>query len=216
MLEPAVGPEPTFAVSGGRHLAFAAVPTMVFTGTASDPGGFEIQSIALTAQVMIEPARRGYDAAARERLAELFGPPASWTPSTQALAWTRISTVVPTFTGSTTFALEIPCTYDLEVATAKYFQALDDGEVPLAFHFNGTVFYRGERGNLQVVPVPWSSTAQCAMPVAAWKAMIAEHYPGQGWIRISDELLAVLNERRASGGLPTFDAAIRELLDGDA
>jgi hypothetical protein len=43
--------------------------------------------------------------------------------------------------------------------------------------------------------------------------MIAEHYPGGGWIRISHGTLAALNERRARRGLPSFDACIEELLD---
>jgi hypothetical protein len=205
-------PEPGFAISGARHLAYAAAPTMVFTVTVSDPAGCEIQSIALTAQVMIEPARRGYDPETRERLAELFGPPESWTPSTQGLAWMRVATVVPEFVAQATFALELPCTYDLEVASAKYFHALRDGAVPLSFHFNGTVFYRAPDGALQVVPVPWSCSAQFEMPVAAWRAMIAEHYPGGGWIRVSDETLDALTARRAQRGLPSFDAAVRELL----
>ena len=88
-------------------------------------------------------------------------------------------------TGTTSFSIELPCTYDLEVAAAKYFYALADGFIPLSFHFNGTVFYPGADGRLQVVPVPWSATAQFQLPVAAWRAMIAEHYPGGGWIRVS-------------------------------
>ena len=51
------------------------------------------------------------------------------------------------------------------------------------------------------------------MPIAAWRAMIAEHYPGGGWIRISAETLATLNARRADRGLASFDACIEELLD---
>ena len=202
-----------FAVRSAAHLAYAAVPTMVFAATAEEAGGREIQSIALSAQVMIDPARRGYDPETRERLAELFGPPASWTPSTQGLAWARVATGVPGFVGSTTFALEVPCTYDLEVAAAKYFYSVRDGEVPLSFHFNGTVFYRAPNGALQVTPVPWSSTAQFRMPVAAWRAMIAEHYPHGGWIRLSDRTLDALNARRATRGLPSFDACLEELLD---
>ena len=163
-LQPGV-PEPEFAVSSAAHRPFAATPTMVFSATASEPSEREIQSIALTVQVMIDPARRGYDAETRGRLAELFGPPASWTPSTQGLSWARVSAQVAAFTGSTTFTLELPCTYDLEVAAAKYFYALADGFVPLSFHFNGTVFYRGPDGRLQVVPVPWSASAPFQMPV---------------------------------------------------
>jgi hypothetical protein len=204
-------PEPHFAVTGCAHLPYAAGPTLIFSGEATDATGCEIQSIALSVQVMIDPARRGYDSETRERLAELFGPPASWTPSTQALAWARVSALVPAFSGAATFELELPCSYDLEVAAAKYFYALSDGFVPLSFHFSGTVFYR-DAGRLQVAPVSWSATAQYSLPVATWQAMIAEHYPGGGWIRLNDATLAALNERRARRGLPSFDMCIEELL----
>jgi len=206
-------PEPAFFITGAGHEAFAAAPTMVFSAGVSDPTGHEIQTIALSAQVMIDPARRGYDSATRVRLTELFGPPASWTPSTQGLVWARVATVVPAFTGSAQFTMEISCTYDLEVAAAKYLYALADGEVPLSFHFSGTVFYRGPDGRLQVTPVPWTSTARFAMPIAAWRAMIAAHYPGGGWIRLSETTLAALQERRAGRGLPSFDACIAALLE---
>jgi len=210
---PVLVPAPEFAVTGAMHVPFAATPTMRFDAAVTEPEGIEVQSIALTAQVMIDPARRGYDPETRERLAELFGPPASWTPSTSGLAWARVATSVPGFRGATTFAIEVPCTYDLEVAAAKYFYAIHDGRVPLSFHFNGNVFYRDEGGRLMVVPVSWTSTAQYSMPVETWRAMIAEHYPGGGWIRVDEPTLAALNDRRAARGLGSFDACVRELLE---
>lgn len=211
-LEP-LAPEVEFEITGAAHLAFAASPTMLFAATATDPSGFKIQSIALTAQVMIDPAKRGYDPETRSRLAELFGPPAHWAPSTSGLSWARVSTAIPGFAGRTTFGLEVPCTYDLEVAAAKYFYAVTDGEIPLSFHFNGNVFFHGRSGGLQVSPVAWSSTAQFKLPVSTWRAMIAEHYPGGGWIRLDHATLAALNDRRALLGLPSFEACITELLN---
>jgi hypothetical protein len=213
---PAAGPEPAFEITGVAHVAFAAGPTMLFSVRVSDESGLEIQSIALTAQVMIDPARRGYDAETKARLTELFGPPASWAPSTSGLVWARVAAAVPSFRGATVFGLEVPCTYDLEVASAKYFYAVRDREVPLSFHFSGTVFYRsgpasGDR--LQVAPIAWSNTAQFRMPVQAWRAMIAEHYPGGGWIRIGDATLDALNARRAQGGFPDFDSCLARLLE---
>ena len=207
-------PAPELEVTGAAHVPFAAAPTMRFEGVAREPAGIEVQSIALTAQVMIDPARRGYDPETRERLAELFGPPESWTPSTSGLAWARVGAMVPGFRGETAFALEVPCTYDLEVAAAKYFYALADGFVPLSFHFNGNVFYRDATGRLQVTLISWSTSTQYRMPVAAWRAMIAEHYPGGGWVRVSDETLAALHERRAGRGLATLEDCLRELLEG--
>jgi Family of unknown function (DUF6084) len=63
------------------------------------------------------------------------------------------------------------------------------------------------------VPVSWSRTAQYKMPVSVWRAMIEEHYPGGGWIRLHESTLAALNRRRAGHGLPSFDACVSELLE---
>ena len=208
-------PAPELEVVGVGHVPFAATPTMRFTAQAREPDAIPAQSIALTVQVMIDPARRGYDPETRARLAELFGPPERWTPSTSGLAWARVGCTVPAFAEEVRFALDVPCTYDLEVAAAKYFYALPDGFVPLSFHFNGNVFYRGaEDGRLQMTPISWSTSAQYRMPVAAWRDMIAEHYPGGGWIRVSDDTLAALHERRARRGLATIDGLLGELMEG--
>ena len=110
--------------------------------------------IALTIQVMIEPARRAYDAATRERLVGLFGPPERWSVTTRSLVWAQLDVVVPAFTGSTTVAVPIACNYDLEVAAAKYLHSLSDGEAPLAMHFNGVVYYPNDEGGLQMVAHP--------------------------------------------------------------
>jgi Family of unknown function (DUF6084) len=206
-------PAPEFAIVGAAHVPFAASPTMLFEAIATEPTGAVIQSIALTAQVMIEPARRGYDPQTRARLTELFGPPASWAPSTSGLPWARVTAAVPGFSGETRFSLEVPCTYDLEVAAAKYFYAVEDGEVPLTFHFNGNVFFYGADGRLQVMPISWTTSSQYRMPVAVWRTMIAEHYPGGGWIRVSNQTLRTLHELRAQRGLPSLDACVAELLE---
>jgi hypothetical protein len=207
-------PAPEFEIVGATHVPFAASPTMLFEAIASEPTGAAIQSIALTVQVMIDPARRGYDPETRLRLTELFGPPASWAPSTSGLPWARVAAAVPGFAGETRFSLEVPCTYDLEVAAAKYFYAVHDGEVPLTFHFNGNIFFHDQAdGRLQVMPISWTTSSQYRMPVQAWRAMIAEHYPGGGWIRVSDETLRALHERRAALGLPSLDACVAELLE---
>ena len=213
-------PEPEFEITSAAHVAFAAAPTMLFSAQVTEPNGADVQSIALTAQVMIDPALRGYEPETRERLAELFGPPANWAPSTSGLAWARVAAAVPSFRDRAVFGLEVPCTYDLEVAAAKYFYSVTDGTIPLTFHFNGNVFYwSGSAGDpsaerrLSVVPVSWTNSAQYRMPVSAWRAMMAEHYPGGGWIRLADDTLEALNRRRAARGLPSFDACIEELLE---
>lgn len=206
-------PAPELQVVGAAHVPFAAAPTMRFEALAREPDAIPIQSIGLSVQIVIDPARRGYDPETRARLAELFGPPERWAPSTSGLAWARVTATVPGFTGETPFALDVPCGYDLEVAAAKYFYSVPDGVVPLSFHFNGNVFYRERDGRLQMTPIAWSTTARYGMDVAAWRAMIAEHYPGGGWIRVADDTLASLHERRARRGLASVDALLREMLE---
>ena len=50
------------------------------------------------------------------------------------------------------------------------------------------------------------------MPVAAWKAVVAAHYPGGGWVRVQTETLDALAARKAAGGHHSFDDTIRALL----
>jgi len=210
-----VSSEPVFTVLGMEAVAGALTPTLRFELHVVEPEGSEIHTIALTTHVQVEPAKRTYDAATRERLEELFGASDRWSATTQSFPWAKVSALVPGFTGSTTFHIEVPCTYDLELAAAKYFYALPDGEVPLDFHFNGMVLYAGEHDRLQVRPVPWSCTARWRMPVAQFKAAMTACYPGGGWIRLAPDTLDALQRRRAADGHHTFDALVAELL-GDA
>ena len=93
----------------------------------------------------------------RAQLVDLFGAPERWASTTTSIVWARVETLLPSFTSETEFTLVVPCTYDLEVTSAKYLDALPDGEVPLSFHFSGRIFYRGEDGRLQIVLTPWTS-----------------------------------------------------------
>jgi Family of unknown function (DUF6084) len=210
--QPAAAPEPEFEVIGVRSLRHAAIPTLLFDLDVSEPSGRQIYMIALTVQVMIEPARRAYDADTHERLAGLFGAPERWAVTTRSLVWVQCDVLVPAFTGKTTVGVPIQCSYDMEVAAAKYLYALPDGEAPLALHFNGIVYYPNEEGALQMVLVPWSRSIGFRMPVSAFREAIREHYPDAGWIALGSRTLAELERARVARALPTMDACVRELL----
>ena len=51
-----------------------------------------------------------------------------------------LSTMVPGFTGSIEVDLPVPFSYDLQIASTRYFSSLDDGEIPLLLLFSGTIF----------------------------------------------------------------------------
>ena len=186
---------------------------MRFHLLAEEPEGREVYAVALTTQIQIDPALRVYDDAERERLVELFGPPERWGATTHSFQWARVESLVPSFTGSTPFALEVPCTYDLEVASAKYFDALDDGDVPLSFHFNGTVLYRGAgrpaAGRARAVELLGAVADAGRRSGGARSTPTTRAAAGSGcsarrWRRSA--------RRKAERGLHTFDDTVRELL----
>lgn len=207
-------PVPEFLVLGASARPHAAVPALEFDVNVTEPSGRRVYAIALSAQVMIEPARRTYDTETRERLVELFGAPERWATTTRSLVWHHADVLVPTFTGSTTFRIPVPVSFDHELAATKYFYALPDGQVPLAFNFNGSVFYRAEDERLQVTLVPWSASAEYRMPVATWRELIDSCYPDTGWIAVRSDTLAALLRHKAASGLPSLDACVSDLLEG--
>jgi hypothetical protein len=211
----AVAPEPEFEVLGARAIRYAATPMMMLDLKVSAPNDRPVYMIALSVQLMIEPARRSYDDATRERLAGLFGPPERWAVTTRSLVWARLDVVVPAFTGSTTVAVPIACNYDMEVAAAKYLHSLPDGEAPLALHFNGLVYYPNAEGGLQIVLIPWSRSVDFRMPVQIWRETIEHYYPNTGWVALRSETLEALEAERVTRGLPTYDDCVRTLLSED-
>jgi hypothetical protein len=206
-------PEPEFQVLGASPRRHAASPALEFDLHVSEESGRAVYAIALTAQVMIEPARRRYDDDTSARLVELFGPPERWGATTRSLVWHQAETLVPGFTGATTFRLSIPCSYDMELVAVKYFYALPDGEVPLAFNFNGTIYYRGDDGRLQMSLVPWSCTTGFRLPLATWRDLIEHYYPKRAWVSVHTDTLDALQAEKLERGLPTIDACIAALIE---
>jgi hypothetical protein len=202
-------------VSSARAIEHAAAPTLVFDLDVSDGSGRDVFMAGLSVQIQIEPAKRSYDTETREKLTELFGDPHRWTTSAQRMLWTIESILIPAFTGSTSVQIPVLCNYDVELAAAKYFHSVTDGEIPLAFHFNGSVYYAGDEGRLQVVQVPWDTVADFSMPVSVWREMIDSYYPYRGWVPVHRDTLDALQRLKAKRGAPTLDAAISKLLEED-
>ena len=95
--------------------------------------------------------------------------------------------------------MPIACSYDLELAAAKYLHALADGEAPLALHFNGVVYYPNDDGGLQMVLIPWSRSIDFRMPVSVWRETVEHYYPNTGWVALRSETLTALEARRVHG-----------------
>jgi uncharacterized protein DUF6084 len=208
-------PDLEFAVIGARPVKYAAAPMLNLDLQVSETTGTQLYMVALTIQLMIEPARRAYDDATRERLVELFGAPERWAVTTRSLVWSKLDVLVPAFTGTTTVAVPIACQYDLELAAAKYLHSLPDGEAPLALHFNGMIYYRGDDGGLQMVLIPWSKSIDFRMPVSVWHETIAHYYPGTAWIAVRAQTIEALQREKLERGLATLDECVSALMQHD-
>lgn len=205
-------PDLDFRVEGVEALEFAAVPTLRFKLRLENSGGEAVRSVALHTQIRIATAQRHYNAAEQARLRELFGEPRRWGDIQKSLLWTHTVVLVPPLTGSMVVDMPVACTYDFEVVSAKYFHALEDGEVPLEWLFSGTVFYRTADGSLQIAPIPWEKEARFRLPARLWKQLMAHYFPNSAWLRLRQDVFDRLYAYRVRHGLPTWKAALESLL----
>jgi hypothetical protein len=206
-------PDLNFEVVDAEAPAFAAVPTLIFKLRIDNAIPQEnIHSVVLRCQIQINVTRRRYSAEAQARLLEVFGEAKRWGDTLRPFLWTHANTTVPLFSESITVDLPVPCTYDFEVAGTKYFDALEDGEIPLTFLFSGTIFYEGETGNLQIGQISWSKEASYRLPVALWREMIERYFPNSAWIRMRKDVFDRLYQYKATHSLPTWEEVFVQLL----
>lgn len=210
-------PDLNFQVEGARVVPFAAVPTLAFKLQIQNAMAEEkIHTIVLRCQIQIEVARRRYAAQEQERLLDLFGPPDRWSQTLRTLLWTHAQVTVPTFArASAVVDLEVPCTFDFNVATTKYFSGLSDGEIPLQMLFSGTVFYSLPDRPLQVAPISWDEEARFKLPVKLWREMMGTYYPNTVWINLRRDIFERLYQYKMQHGIPTWEQALERVLSSE-
>jgi len=200
-----------FGCAGVTADKYAATPSLTFQLAITERSGVKVHAIALRCQIRIEPHRRRYTASEAERLHDLFGDPSRWAETVKPIQLAAVSVMVPGFTAVTEVDLPVPCTYDLEVSSARYLHGLDDGTIPLILLFSGTVFVATETG-FSVELVPWSAEATYRMPVATWRELVDAHFPGRAWLPCGRDTLDALSAFKARHALPTWDATLNALL----
>jgi hypothetical protein len=206
-----LAPELAFDVLDARAAEDAATPALLFDVEIRAPG-HKVRSILLDVQIQIAARQRPYGEAAQERLLELFGTPERWGTTLRTLPWVRTTAVVPPFEEATVLELPVACTYDLEVTAARYFAALEDGEIPLELLFSGSVFFAGANGGLQTVRIAWDSDVEHRLPVAVWREAMERHFPGSAWLRLGRESYDRLCAYKARHAHESWEAAIESLL----
>ena len=206
-------PDLKFEIISSEVKQFAVVPTLSFKLQITNATeNEEVYAAALKCQVMVEAIKRKYNADAKDKLHELFGEPFRWDETLKSFFWTIINIPVPRFTGNTIVEIAIPCSEDQAMAAGKYFYAVSDGDVPLAFLFSGTLFYKDAEGNLQVSLIPWEKEAFCKMPASLWQNMMDIYFPNCRWLRVTKEIYDKLVRFKAQSAYPTLDSALESLL----
>lgn len=210
-------PELSFQVEGAEAVPFAAAPLLALKLRIENrPEAEPIHSIALRCQIQIDAPWRTYHAREAAGLRDLFGAEERWSTTLRKVLWMNVSQTVPGFSGSAVVDLQLPCSYDLNVTSAKYFHAVEKGEVPLELLFSGTVFYAGEDGALQATQIPWSKEAAFRLPVRVWKEMIDMYFPNSGFVSLRRDVLDRLFRYKVARGMTSFEQALESLLPQDA
>jgi len=210
-------PDLHIRVEGAEPVPFAAAPLLSLKLRIENAVPNEtIHTIALRAQIHIEATRRRYADPEKDRLMDLFGEPERWSRTLRPLLWTHASTVITSFTGSSIADLQVPCSFDFNIAATKYFHAIGEGEIPLNLLFSGTIFYAPGGSGLQVTLIPWDKEARFRLPFQTWRAMMDDYYPNTAWVALHRDLFDRVYEFKVRNGIPTLEAALERLLEATA
>lgn len=207
-----------FTIEGMQPLQEAASPhvSIRLRVEQTEPHPERIENVLLHVQVRIEPHLRTYRADERKRLYDLFGEEHRWARTLRSLLWTQVQCTLPRFHRITTFDLPIPCSQDFTVAAVRYFDGLEDGEIPLTLLFSGTVFHADDNGRIRVSPIPWESEASSRLPLRIWKDALRIHYGDKVWLPVGRAAFERLRELKQKSGAPSLEAAFERLCTASA
>ena len=213
----AAGPSFTVDVVDADHDPHALGPTLRLHLAITETTGTRVHALALRTRIRVEPAARRYRPEQQDRLVELFGDPSRWGRTLQPMQMATVSSLTPAFAGGHTLVLEVPMTFDTELAVTRYFRGVDGPEpdevVPLRLLFSGTVFYAGPHDEVQIGLVPWSLETTHRLPVAVWRDMARAFHGGTTWLALPERTLAALSAWRAARALPSWEATFTALLE---
>jgi len=208
-------PDLGFQVEGTEIVPYAVSPLLALKLRVSNADELEpIQTVVLRCQIQLEVARRRYNANEQGRLLDLFGESQRWGQTLRPLLWANTNVVVPPFTASTSVDLQLPCAFDFNIATTKYFAGLEEGAVPLTLLFSGTIFYKAESGALQIAQIPWEKESRYRLPVRVWRELMEIYYHNTAWLNLRRDVFDRLSDYKMRRGLPTFERALERLLTG--
>ena len=207
-------PDLDFAVEGVSVVPYAMAPTLALRLRVTNiPADEQVHSVVLRCQIQIEVGRRRYAPGEEERLRDLFGEPERWSSTLRTMLWTHVNAVVPAFAGSITTELQVPCSYDFNLAATKYFAGLEQGEIPLSLLFSGSLFYEDQEARLQVAPISWTKEATFRLPVTTWRELMNTYYPNIAWLQLRRDVFERLQRFKTENAIPTWEQVLERLME---
>src|SRR5581483_5759152 len=135
-----------------------------------------------------------------------------WSQTLRPMLWTQASVNVGPFIEETEADLPVFCTFDFTVAATKYFDGLEDGDIPVCLLFSGTIFYLNPQGALAIAQIPWQTEARFRIPVAEGRRMMDHYYPNSAWLALRKDVFDRLHEFKRERGIATWEQALERLL----
>jgi hypothetical protein len=205
-------PDLQFRVEEATVVPNAISPFLGLRLEIVNDGPEAIHTIVLRCQIQIEAARRHYGSEDEHGLRDLFGEPGRWSQTLRSMHWSNAQLVVPSFSGRIVTELQLPCTFDFNVAATKYFHALAGGDVPLLLLFSGSVFYEAADSLLQVAPISWDKETRFRLPVKVWREMMDTYYPNSAWLCLRRDVFERLYQYKTLHGIPTWEQVLEALV----
>jgi len=206
-------PDLSFEILGASPVRDIITPALAFDLRVTNSVPEQpIEAVLLRCQILIEVARRRYTSTEQDQLHELFDAPDRWADTLRPITWVNTSLNIPAFSGRTACLITVPCTFDFNVATTKYFRGISDGDIPLSFLFSGSVLYRAVEGALQISPISWNKETRFRLPVQAWKSVMDTFYPNSACLSLRRDVFDELYRFKSSAGFTTLEQTIEHML----
>ena len=199
-------PDLSFVIERGSPVLQAAAPMMAFRVRIANQSLERIHAIALDCKIHVEAPSGPPTRHVRDRLEELFGEPSRWASATRPMLWARAGAIVKSFSESAVCEIEVPCSFDFNLAATKFFYGVEAASAPLLFEFSGTAFPDGD-------PAPIAPrTARFTLPMSVWSELMENYYPDSTWLRLPRSVFQRLAQFKDENLIPTWEDVLERLL----
>ena len=196
-------------------MPYGASPLLSFKLRVTNTGPEEsIHTVVLRAQIQIEVTRRHYTQRGTVQASGPIWRAGSLGPnSAQFFVDPRDRGGPAALPKRPLVELQVPCTFDFNVAATKYFHGLVRTEIYRSISFSAARFFMPtDQDQLQVAPISWEKEAKFKLPLKTWKDLIDHYYPNSAWLYLRRDVFDRLYQYKVRHGIPTWEQVIERVL----